>query len=241
MDEPSLDFGTESLRDDAARLTKIYLSVKGGTFGNDDYKHTGMYCGMSDIDIIDFFTKQLGNKRLAVVALLCAGFSLIQDELSKFSVSVYDIAQVFARISLIQDVDYLLMEETTLNIFVHERTDTVVRRVTIYIPEVLWGMLYGVSLTLKIRFSSFILYLLRTGIVEYNNFTNRFSSTPIDIPYEYISIAERWKTAFTSGVAVKYNDLFGRIKYLYDTYGDILDDGHKDLKEEMKRIIDKST
>jgi len=239
MDEPNLEFGTDNLQDDAARLTKIYLSVKGGIFSNDDYRHTGMYCGVSDVDIIDFFTKQLGNKRLAVTVLLCAGFSLIQNKLNDVPVSLYDISQVFARISLISNIDYMLMEETTLDIFVHKKTDTVVRRITVYIPEILWGMLYGVSLTLKIRFSSFLLYLLRTGIAEYNNFTNRDSNRPLTIPYEYVSIAEKWKTAFTASVAVKYSDLLSRVKYLYSTYGDILDDGHTDLKEEMKRIIDK--
>jgi len=128
-----------------------------------------------------------------------------------------------------------------LDIFVHKKYQTGIKRITIYIPEELWGMFYGVSLTLKIRFSSFILYLLRTGIAEYNNFISRFSNKPLDIPYEYIQTAEKWKKVFTESVAVKYNDLLGRIKYLYTTYNDILDNGHKDLKEEMKKIIEKST
>jgi len=234
-------FGTDSLRDDAAKLTKIYLRVKGGTLTNDEYRHTGIYCSISDADIIDFFTRYEGNKRLAVVALLCAGFSLIQNKLNEFSVPLYDIGQVFARVSLIEDIDYALMEETVLDIFVHKRYQTGIKRITIYIPEELWGMLYSISLTLKIRFSSFILYLLRTGIAEYNNFTSRFSNKSLDIPYEYMQTAEKWKKVFTESVPVKYNDLLSRIRYLYNTYDDILDNGHEDLKKEMKKIIEKST
>jgi len=232
-------FGTDALRDDAAKLTKIYLRVKGGTLTRDEYRHTSIYCSIPDADIIDFFTKCEGNKRLSITALLCAGFSLIQNNLNEFSVPLYDIGQVFARVSLIEDIDYAIMEETVFDIFVHKKYQTGIKRVDIYIPEELWGMFYGVSLTLKIRFSSFILYLLRTGIAEYNNFTSRFSRGSIDIPYEYVQTAEKWKKVFEESIAVKYNDLLSRIKYLYNTYSDILDDGHKDLKEEMKKIIEK--
>jgi len=241
MDKPNLEFGTDNLQDDAAKLTKIYLRVKGGTLTNEEYKHTSIYCCIPDADIIDFFTKHEGNKRLAITVLLCAGFSLIQDKINSFPVPLYDVGQVFARISLIEDIDYVLMEETTLDMFVHKKYHTGTKRVTMYITEELWGMLYGVSLTLKIRFSSFILYLLRTGISEYNKFTSRFSDKTIDIPYEYINTAEKWKKVFEESVAVKYNDLLGRVKYLYNTYENVLNNGHQDLKEEMKKIIDKST
>jgi len=237
----NLEFGTDALRDDAAKLTKIYLRVKGGTLTNDEYRHTNIYCSIPDVDIIDFFTKYEGNKRLSATALLCAGFSCIQNKLNEFSVSLYDISQVLARISLIEDIDYALMEETVLDIFVHKKYQTGIKRVGMYIPEELWGMFYGVSLTLKIRFSSFILYLLRTGIAEYNNFTSRFSNKSLVIPCEYMQTAEKWKKVFTESVAVKYNDLLGRVKYLYNTYDNILSKGHEDLKEKMKRIIEKST
>ena len=236
-----LVFGTDNLQDDAAKLTKIYLRVKGGTLSSDEYKHTSIFCSITDTDIIDFFTKQLGNKRLATTVLLCAGFSFIQDKLKKSPVSLYDISQVFARISLIPSIDYALMDETALDIFVLNRHQTGTKRVGVYVPEELWGILYGVSLSLKIKFSSFILYLLRTGVAEYNKFTNRDSNRPLSIPYEYITTAEKWKKVFISSVNVKYVDVISRIRYLYNTYNDIFDDGHTDLKEEIKRIIDKST
>lgn len=234
-------FGTDSLRDSAAKLTKIYLKVKGGTLTNEEYRHTGIYCSLPDVDIIDFFTRHEGNKRLSTVALLCAGFSRIQNTLNDFPVLLYDISQVFARISLIDDIDYMIMEETVFDVFVHKKQQTATKVVGLYIPEELWGMLYNISLTLKIKFSSFVLYLLRTGIVEYNTFVSRFSNKHVDIPYEYIHTAEKWKKVFEESIAVKYNDLLSRVKYLYNTYSDILDNGHEDLKEEMKKIIDKST
>ena len=241
MGSSDIVFGTDSLRDDASKLTKIYLRVKGGTLTNDEYRHTNIYCSIPDVDIIDFFTKHEGNKRMSATALLCAGFSCMQNKLNEFSVSLYDIGQVLSRVSLIEDIDYALIEETVLDIFVHKKYQVGIKRVGLYIPEELWGMLYGVSLTLKIRFSSFILYLLRTGIAEYNKFTSRFSNKSLNIPYEYMHTAEKWKKVFTESIAVKYNDLFSRVKYLYTTYSDILDNGHTDLKEEMKRIIEKST
>ncbi len=236
-------FGTDSLKDSAAKLTKIYLRVKGGTLSNEEYKHTGIYCSIPDIDIIDFFTKHEGNKRLAVTGLLCAGFSLLQNNINDFSISLYDIGQVFSRVSLIEDVDYAIMDETVLDVFVHKKYQTGLRRITLYVPEELWGMLYGMSLRLKIKFSSFLLYLLRTGIAEYNNFLKRFANTrtELSIPYEYMNTAEKWKKVFMESVAVKYNDLLGRVEYLYNTYGDVLENGHKDLKEAMQNIIKKST
>jgi hypothetical protein len=236
-----LVFGTDNLQDDAAKLTKIYLRVKGGMLSNEEYKHTNIFCSLSDADIIDFFAKHEGNKRLAITVLLCAGFSLIQNKLNEFPVSLYDIGQAFARISLIPSIDYALMDETALDIFVLNRYQTSTRTVGVYVPEELWGMIYGISLNFKIKFSSFILYLLRTGVVKYNEFTKRSSNKPFNIPYEYITTAEKWKGVFVSSITVKYSDLLGRIKFLYNAYSDILDDGHEDLKEEMKRIIDKST
>ena len=234
-----LVFGTDNLQDDAAKLTKIYLRVKSGKLSNDEYNHTNVLCCISDTHVIDFFTKQLSNKRLATTVLLCAGFSLIHSKLTEFPVSLYDISQVFARISLIPSIDYALMDETALDIHVLNKYQTSTKTVGLYIPKELWGMLYGISLSLKIKFSSFILYLLRTGVAEYNKFTNRDSDSPLLIPYEYVTTAEKWKKVFISSADIKYIDVISRIRYLYDTYSDILDDGHNDLKEEMKRIIDK--
>ena len=152
-------FGTDNLQDRAANLPTIYLRVKGGTLGNDEYRHTTLYCSIADADVIDLFTKHEGNKRLATTALLCAGFSLIQDKLNSFPLPLYDISQVFSRISLIEDIDYALMEETTLDIFVHNKYQTYVKRINLYIPQELWSKIYGVSISLKIRFSSFIFIL----------------------------------------------------------------------------------
>jgi len=241
MDNPNLEFGSDNLQDRASNLTRIYLRVKGGTLGNDEYRHTSLYCSIADADIIDLFARHEGNKRIATTVLLCSGFSLIQDKINSFTVPLYDISQVFSRISLIEDINYALMEETVLDIFVHNKYQTYVKIINLYIPQELWSMIYGVSIILKIRFSSFILYLLRTGIVEYNNFVSRFSRMHIDVPYEYEHTAEKWKKVFEESVAVKYNDLLSRVKYLYNTYEDVLNDGHEDLKEEMKKIIDKST
>jgi len=242
--EPNLEFGTDNLQDRAAKLTKIYLRVKSKGLDDSEYRHTNIYCTISDAEIIDLFARIEGNKRVAVTALVCAGLSKLYPKLTDFPVPLFDIGQVLGRIVLIDGVDWVLEDRVSLKIsdFRYRKLNTT--RYGIYLPEEIWGIVYRISIDFRLTFTSILLYLIRTGISEYDNFIKRFSSSrsPLDkIPYEYLEYAEKAEKMLMQTLNVRYNDSISRIKYLYNTYIDVLDDGHEDLKEEMKRIIDKST
>ena len=234
-------FGTDILQDDAAKLTKIYIRVKSGGFSNEEYNHTNISCQLLDISLIDFFTRQEGNRRVATTALLCASISKIYSVISDYSVSVFDIEQVFGRLMAIDEVDWVIEDTVKLKMSVSASRIVNITSTGIYIPVELWGMIYRISMDLGIWATSFILYLLRTGVVEYNEFIKRFSSGSVDIPCEYLKYAEQSEKRLLSALDIRYSDMINRIKYLYNTYDKILDDGHEDLKEVMKNIIDKST
>jgi len=240
MENINLEFGTDSLQDDAAKLTKIYLRVKSGTFNNDEYRHTNICCTISDAEMIDFVARAEGNKRVAIAVLLCAGFSKLYSKIRDFPIPLFDIGQVFGRVALIDGIDWVLEDVIDLKISDFKYKKLNVTRYGIYMPEELWGMIYRVSLDFKLSFTSILLYLMRTGIAEYNDFVNRFSRESVQIPYEFLTYAKRSENMLMQTLDVRYNDSLGRIKYLYNTYEDILNDGHEDLKEVMKNIIDKS-
>lgn len=244
MVESNLEFGSDNLQDRASKLTKIYVDVKSKHLEDKEYRHTNIYCTISDAEIIDLFARIEGNKRIAITALVCAGLSKLYPKLSDFPVSLFDIGQVLGRIVLIDGVDWVLEDKVSLKIsdFRYRKLNNT--RYGIYLPEELWGIVYGISIDFRIMFTSILLYLIRTGISEYDNFVKRrsVSRAPLDkIPCEYLEYAERAEKMLIQTLAVRYNDSLGRIKYLYNTYSDILDNGHEDLKEEMKKIIDKST
>ena len=234
-------FGTDNLQDRAAKLTKIYLHVKSGGLSNEEYKHDSVSCQLLDISLIDFFTRQEGNRRVATTALLCASISKIYSVIVDYPVSVFDIDQVFGRLMAIDEVDWVIEDTVKLKMSVSASRIVNITRTGIYIPVELWGMIYRISMDLGIWVTSFILYLLRTGVFEYNEFITRFSGGSVDIPYEYLKYAEQSEKRLLSALDIRYSDMINRIKYLYNTYEDILNNGHKDLKEEMKKIIEKST
>lgn len=235
-----LIFGTDSLKDDAAKLTKIYLRVKSGSLSNEEYKHINFYCQLLDITIISFFTRLEGNRRLSVTALLCADISKLYSKINDFPVSIFDMEQIFGRLMAIDEVDWILEDVVTLKMSSSTSRVINITRTGIYIPEELWGLIHRLSMDFGVQFTSFLLYLIRTGVAEYNNFTERFSSKTTDINYEYLKYAKQSEKMFMSAIELRYNDMTNRINYLYNTYKNILDKDHKDLKEVMKKIIDKS-
>jgi len=231
-------FGTDSLKDDASKLTRIYLKVKGGTLSNEEYRHTSISCQLFDITTIDFFTKIEGNKRLSVTALLCSGLSRLYSKLAGFPVSTYDITQVFGRLMCIDEVDWVIGDISDLKLSISNYHVVNSSRISIYIQEELWGIIYKISIDFGITFSHLVLYLLRSGICGYNEFIERFSSKSEEVSYEYLKYAEKYEKLLISILEIRYSDMFKRVKYLYDTYDSILEKEHKNLKEEMKRIID---
>lgn len=233
-------FGTDILQDDAAKLTKLYLRVKSGTFSNDEYRHTNIYCTVSDAEMIDFIARTEGNKRAAIAVLLCAGLSKLYPKIRDFPIPLFDIGQVFGRVVLIDGIDWVLEDVIDLKISDFKYKKLNITKYGIYMPEELWGMIYRVSLDFKLSFTSILLYLMRTGVAEYNEFVNRFSRGSTQVPCEYLEYAKRSEKMFMQTLDVRYNDLFNRLKYLYSTYSAVLDDGHEDLKGIMKSIIDKS-
>ena len=238
MSKPNLEFGTDILQDSVAKLTKIYLRVKGKSLHEEQYRYISLYCQLSDITKIDFFTKMEGSKRLAVTSLLCAGFSKASLRITDFPVSVFDIGQVFGRLMDIDEVDWVIDDTVMLKMFRVDKMSC--KRITITIPEELWGIIYRVSMDLGIQFTSFLLYLLRTGIAEYNTFVERFSRGTVEVPYEYLRTAEKSERLLMSALDIRYGDLLNRIRHLYKTYSKVLDNGHEDLKKEIEKIIEKS-
>lgn len=241
MIEPNLEFGSDVLQDRAAKLTKIYLRVKGGTLSNDEYKHVSLCCQLLDISILDFFTMTEGNRRLSVTALLCAGLSKLYSRIDDFPISIFNMGQIFGRLMAIDEIDWVIEDTITLKMSSSSSRVVNITKTGIYMTEELWGMIHRLSMEFGIRFTSFLLYLLRTGIFEYNTFIERFANKSTEINYEYLKYAEQSEKRFMSAVELRYNDMINRVKYLYNTYSGILDNGHEDLKEEMKKIIDKST
>lgn len=234
-------FGTDVLQDRAAKLTKIYLRVKGGGLSNEEYKHVSLCCQLLDVSIIDFFTVIEGNRRLSVVALLCAGLSKLYSCIDKFPISIFDIEQIFGRLMAIDEVDWVIEDTVTLKMSSSSSRVVNVTKTGVYMPEELWGMVHRLSIDLGIRFTSFLLYLLRTGVAEYGAFVERFANKSTKINYEYLNYAKQSEKRFMSAVELRYSDLINRIKYLYNNYEAVLNNGHEELKEEMKKIIDKST
>lgn len=236
-----LIFGTDVLQDRIAKLTKTYLRVKGSGLSNEEYKHVGLCCQLLDVSIIDFFTVLEGNRRLSVVALLCAGLSKLYPCIDKYPVSIFDMGQIFGRLMAIDEVDWVIEDIVTLKMSSSSSRIVNITKTGIYMPKDMWGMIHRLSIDLGIQFTSFLLYLLRTGVAEYSVFIERFSDKSTKINYEYLKYAEQSEKIFMSAVELRYGDMINRIKYLYNTYEDILNTGHQDLKEEMKKIIDKST
>lgn len=238
-----LVFGTDSLQNKASKLTDIYIRVKSKKISDVEYRHTSIYCTISDAEIIDLFARIEGNKRVAVTTLVCAGLSRLYSKVIDYPVSLFDIGQVLSRIVLIDGVDWVLEDRVGLKIsdFKYRKLNTT--RYGIYLPEELWSIVYGVSMDFRLTFNSILLYLIRTGISEYGDFVKRWSvsKVPNDIPYEYLEYGKRSEKMLMQTLDVRYNDSLSRIKYLYNTYEDILNNGHEDLKEEMKNIIEKST
>lgn len=241
MVEPNLEFGSDILQDRAAKLTKIYLRVKGGTMSNDEYKHVGLSCQLLDISILDFFTRIEGNKRLSIAALLCAGLSKVYSRIDEFPVSVFDIEQIFGRLMAIDEIDWVIEDTVTLKMSSSSSRVVNITKTGVYMPEELWGMIHRLSIDFGVRFTSFLLYLLRTGVSEYNTFIERFANKSAEINCEYLNYAGRSEKVFMSAIELRYSDMINRIKHLYNTCSDVLDDGHENLKEEMKKTIDKST
>lgn len=235
-----LVFGTDVLRDDVAKLTKICLSVKSGKLPGDDYKHVTIVCKLTDIGIIDFFANFEGNRRLAVTSLLCAGLSKVYSYMNEFPISVFDLSMILNRLMLTKGIKWVLEDVVTLKLSFTSSEFVNNTRTAIYIPKELWGMLHELSIRLGVVFTSLILYLIRTGVSEYNNFVKRFGSQCNCIECEFINYAGECEEVFKSAVGVRYNDIFTRIKFLRDKYVDILSDGnHEKLKEDIEKVISK--
>jgi hypothetical protein len=232
-----LVFGTDNLQDDAAKITKIYLRAKGTSRDKDDFRATRVSCLDIDISILKFFKKHEGNKRLAATALLCAGLSRVQKKLSEFPVSIDAISEVFARIKCIREINWAFDYTASLDPYSYVTTGSIKKAMYIEIPEELWGMIYGISEGLMYSFPNFVLYLLRLGILEYNNFIKRFSRMICTIPSEFSELASEWEKMFMESIDFVYDISFHQIKKLQIKCSEV--EGHEDLKEEVKRIIDK--
>ena len=239
MDEPNLEFGTDNLQDDAAKITKIYLRAKGTSRDKDDFRATRVRCLDIDISILKFFKKHEGNKRLAATALSCAGLSRVQNKLSEFPVSIDAISEVFARIKCIKEINWAFDYTASLDPYSYITTGSIKKAMYIEIPEELWGMIYGISEGLMYSFPNFVLHLLRLGVLEYNTFIKRFSTRMCNIPSEFSELACEWEKMFMESIVFVYDISFHQIKKLQIKCSNV--DGHEDLKEEMKRIIDKCT
>lgn len=237
MDTPNLEFGSDNLQADAARITKIYLRAKGTKHDDDKFRATHVRCIDIDMSMLKFFKKHEGNKRLAATALLCAGLSRVQNKLGEFSVSIDVISETFARIKCIKEINWSFDYTASLDPYSYITTSSVKKVMYIEMPETLWGMIYGISESLMYSFPNFVLHLLRLGVLEYNNFTSRFSDyrRPVDIPPEFIQIAEEWEKMFMESIDFVYDVSFHQIKKLYSKCSRL--DGHDELKGNIEKIV----
>lgn len=237
MVESNLEFGSDNLQDDAAKITKIYLRAKGTTHDEDKFRATHIRCIDIDMSILKFFKKCEGNKRLAATALLCAGLSRVQNKLGGFPVSLDVISETFARIKCIKEINWSFDYTASLDPYSYITTSSVKKVMYIEMPETLWGMIYGISESLMYSFPNFVLHLLRLGVLEYNIFINRFPNhgRPINIPSEFTEIAEGWEKMFIESIDFVYDVSFHQIKKLYPKCSKI--NGHDELKGNIEKIV----
>lgn len=170
--------------------------------------------------------------------MLCSGLSKIYSVTDNFKVSTFDIDQIFGRLMAIDKVDWVVEDVINLKISMSSSSNINIVKTSIYVQEQLWGIIHTLSMTLGIRFTDLLLYLIRTGVIGYNEFIERFSSKSAEINSEYISYAKKYEKVLLFTLQLRYDDMINRIKQLYNVYGEMLEKDHKNLKEEMKRIID---
>lgn len=234
-----LIFGTDVLNDDIAGLTRIYLHVKGGIDDDDKYKLIRLRCSCSDKAKIEFFAKSEGKKRLAVATLLCAGCSVLFCKLKEYPIYIFSISHVLSRLSDIDGVDYVFGDESAIKMNYLSYGYGMPMSYVIEIPDELYGFIHGLCRDFGFSFQEFLLCLIRTGVTEYNNFVKRDNnSSGIVIPEEWITFCSHTKKVLLNNVDIRIIALVHLLKLLYDKYNDILEKDHKDLKEEMKRVID---
>jgi hypothetical protein len=221
-----LTFGTENLRDDISKLVHICTAINGGKIPEEGgYKSIRLsnIATTDDEVVIDFFTKELGNKRKSIAFVTSAGLRKLYSEVLKYPTSIFQMRQVLGEIARIDEVDYIIQDRIRLRIptLKYELLDSCWAE----IPKELWGMICGVSRTLGLHPVHAFMYLIRTGVAEYNDFV---SSTSFSSQVEIKLKPRLLKSSVKSGEIFLHT--FGRIyKRLLNTIID-LDDECKNNK-----------
>jgi len=242
MDNPNLEFGTDILRDDISKLVYICRAVNGGKIPDDGgYKPVNLshIATTDDEVIIEFFVKELGNKRKAITFVTSAGLRKLYSDILIYPTSIFQMRQVLGEIARIGEACYVIQDRTKLGVPVleHQLLDAYYAE----IPKELWGMICGISRALGLHPSHAFMYLIRTGVACYNEFISntQFSSlVEIKLRPRLLKCSVRSGEIFLHTFAIIYKRLLNTIIDLDDECKNnkFYTEEDKELMEDIEKI-----
>lgn len=215
-----LVFGTDNLQDNISKLIPICIAVNGGKIPEEGgYKSIRLsnIATTDDEIIIEFFAKELGNKRKAITFVTSAGLRKLYSEVLEYPTSIFQMRQVLGEIARIGEACYVIQDRTKLGVPVLEYQ--LLDSYWAEIPKELWGMICGVSRTLGLHPSHAFMYLIRTGVSCYNEFISntQFSSlVEIKLRPRLLKSARRSEEIFLHTFDIMYKRLLNTIVDLDD-------------------------
>lgn len=225
------DFDIDYLRE-PSKLARIYLNVVTKKYSNDDYWKVDVFMTPLDKHIFTRVAKYEGSKRRGYTALLCAGYAdYYAQNMSDAYFDMIDlIYQVYCVLPYSAD-ERILISHTVNNL----RNDRLFRH-SFTIPQALAGMLNYSAMLLGVSFSVFCLYLLRAGVLRYNEFRGAFGlAGSLELSNHYIKWCSEHANYFFGFVKQRQKDLFGKL-FGYSFVLDEVEEG--ELVKQIRTFIE---
>jgi len=228
-DGDKLKFGVDSLST-PSKITKIYLNTKASLYSDDDYFESNYKATAFDDRLIDDFREREGNKRKAVTALLCSGYSYLFSELGTIVDDnfAYRLNKLIMRLYAYADKmpfpfwKKLKFETNDFNVSKYYEV------IRVYFPAELHSMLSQISFASGIDLSTIIIFTMRIGALHYNEFIKRFSTNFFELDDEIEEICQKTDDMFANKLLLSIEFNINVMEMLRNTYADVLRDKMKD-------------
>lgn len=229
-------FGAEQLEDRPRRISRVISEIFDWDYESDELLHTNVYLGMTHYKIRKDIGRHIGGVNRTFCLLISFGYARLYREFGNFlGERLSKGSQLIEEFMFYDDIREIELVHGERRLPFREIPLRKSRRVDLYIPLELYGMITGMSVDLDLEKSSLIRMLFIIGFDSLDE-VDGFESIKNNISSRRCDYCSKWSDRYIRVVRGYIDKIVNKVESLYNVYKDELDD---DLVEMLEEYIEK--